>query len=511
MKEQYIVAHDLGTSGNKATLYDSAGRLTASAKYSYRTYYEKAGWVEQDSEDWWKAVCVSTRELIEKSKVDPQNIACITFSGQMMGCLPVDKQGNSLARSIIWADMRAVSETNRLEKEIGREYVYKTTGTSIAPNYSLEKIMWIKKNNPETYSAAACFLNAKDYIAFRLTGEFATDYSDASGTNILDIQKKRWSSDILLTAGIDAGKLPRLYASTDIIGKVTPGAARETGLCPGIPVVIGGGDGPCATVGAGAVEDGDIYNCFGSSSWISVTRTEPLFQKDQLTFNLCHLDPGLYMAPGTMQSAGASYEWMKERITPGEMEKAEKRGVGVFDLLEEMASRSVPGADGILFLPYLMGERCPYWNPNAKGTLIGLEMRHTREDIIRAMYEGPLMNLRVILDLYRSQGIESSAITAIGGPVKSVFLSGLMANIYNVTINRPAVLEEATSFGAAVAGGVGVGIFSGFSEVKRMLKIEDSFVPDPKTAGKYEQSLAVFKEAYRSLKDVFDQLSNLYC
>jgi xylulokinase len=509
MKNQYIIAHDLGTSGNKATLYDSSGNLLASDKHAYPTTYLKTGWAEQEPDDWWNAVCNSTKNLIQKSKIDPRDIACTTFSGQMMGCLPVSREGECLYKSIIWADMRSVLEARRLEKEIGRDYVYQTTGTSIAPNYSLEKIMWFKKNHPDIYSGTACFLNAKDYIVYRLTGVFATDYSDASGTNILDIQKKIWSSEIACAAGIDLNKLPPLHASTHIVGYVTRESGIQSGLPAGLPVVIGGGDGPCATVGAGAVEDGDVYNCFGSSSWISVTRKTPLFERNQLTFNLCHLDPDLYMAPGTMQSAGASYEWMKEKLAPYEILEADKMGVSVFEVLEEKAMQSSPGANGLLFLPYLMGERCPYWNPNAKGTLIGLEQRHSRADIIRAVYEGPIFNLRIILDLFKSQGIDCNKITAIGGAVKSSFISQMMADVYEANILRPVILEEATSFGAAIAGGVGVGLFPGFKEVKKILKTEDVFRPIIENSKKYLKTLSVFKASYKALIQVFDELSGL--
>ncbi len=509
MKNKYIIAHDLGTSGNKATLYDSLGNLIASDKYPYATSYEKPGWAAQQPDDWWNAVCRSTKNLIEKSGIAPGDIACTTFSGQMMGCLPVDRDGNCLYQSIIWADMRAVPETRMLQEAIGRDFVYQTTGTSIAPNYSLEKIMWIKNNLPDIYEKAACFLNAKDYIVYRLTGVFATDYSDASGTNLLDIKKKTWSCEIAAAAGIDLDKLPPLHASTEIVGTVTQKAAGQTGLPAGLPVVIGGGDGPCATVGAGAVEEGDIYNCFGSSSWIAVTRKEPLFEKDQLTFNLCHLDPDLCMAAGTMQSAGATYEWMKTKLTLSETAEAEKRKTGAFDLLEKVAAQSVPGANGLIFLPYLMGERCPYWNPNAKGTLIGIEHRHSRADMIRAVYEGPILNLRIILDIFRSQGIACSKLTAIGGTIKSSFVSQLMADIYDADIIRPAVLEEATSFGAAVAGGIGVRLFPGFKNVKGLFKTKDVFYANPENREKYLKTLSVFKASYKALTAVFDELSNM--
>lgn len=509
MGKQYILAHDLGTSGNKASLYDETGRLVGSATFNYDTNYPKAGWAEQDPNDWWKAVCLATKAVLENAKVDAKNVVCVSFSGQMMGCLPVDASGRHLGKSIIWADMRALEETEYLKKAAGEDYIYQLTGTSIAPNYSLEKIMWLKNNEEDIYKKAVSFLNAKDYIVYKLTGKFVTDYSDASGTNLLDINKKVWSYDIIKASGIDPSKLPELHASTDVIGYIKPDVTKEIGLTTATAVVLGGGDGPCATVGAGAVEEGDVYNYFGSSSWISVTCSKPLYDPDQRTFNLCHLDPNLYMAPGTMQSAGGSYEWLKETICLVETQAAQTAGIKAYDIMNLKASASVPGANGLLFLPYLLGERCPYWNPDARGAFIGLNRGHKREDIIRAVYEGPIFNLRIILDLFRAQGVNVKEMRAIGGAIRSDLICRLMADIYEVELLRPTMLEEATSFGAAVAGGVGTGMFSGFSEVKNMIAIADRIKPIESNSRKYRELYPLFKAAYQSLLDIYKGLAKL--
>lgn len=506
---KYILAHDLGTSGDKASLYDEDGQLKASATYNYATHYPKAGWAEQDPEDWWDAVCASTEVVLEKAGIGGEDVACVSFSGQMMGALPLDKEGKPLRRSIIWADARAIQETDFMRDAVGEDALYQITGTSIAPNYSLEKILWIKKRERDIYAATAAFVNAKDFIVYRLTGKFATDYSDASGTNMLDIQKKVWSEEILSAAGVDADKLPPLYPSTAVIGHVLPDAAGKIGLSEKTAVVIGGGDGPCATVGAGATGEGDAYVYYGSSSWIAVAGRKPLYDPDQRTFNLCHLDPGLYMAPGTMQSAGGSYEWLRDTVCLAEKHASEVSGMGTYELMSAEAASSVPGAKGVIFLPYLLGERCPYWNPNARGAFVGLSRAHVRADIIRAVLEGVVFNLRVILDLFRHQGVQIEELTAIGGGVQSDLLSQMMADIYKVNIKRPVVLEEATSFGAAVAGGVGTGIFGGFDEVKDMIAIRETVEPDPASSAAYEELYPVFQDAYRSLVGVFDSLAKL--
>lgn len=509
MGKKFILAHDLGTSGDKASLYDENGRLMGSSTYKYNTFYPMPGWVEQDPEDWWLAVCSSTKTVLQEAKVTPRDVAVISFSGQMMGALSLDSEGRPLGNSIIWADQRAIQETDFIKNQLGMDKVYQITGTSIAPNYSLEKILWLKKNEKEVYEKAAVFLNAKDYIIFKLTGEMVTDYSDASGTNMLDIKKKVWSDEIIKAAGIDKSKLPELHASTDIIGYVKDEVSEQVGLTSNTAVVLGGGDGPCATVGAGAVEDGDVYNYYGSSSWISVTRKEPLYDPEQRTFNLCSLDPELYMAPGTMQSAGGSYEWLKDTIGLIEKKAAEMSEMDTFQLMSAKAATSPAGSNALIFLPYLLGERCPYWNPDAKGAFIGLLRGHKREDVFRSVLEGVVFNLKLILDLFRNQGVQFSEITAIGGGIRSNLLSQIMADIYEVDVIRPKVLEEATSFGAAVAGGVGVGIFKGFHDVKKMVEISDRIKPIHANSNKYMEMYPVFKNAYQSLTDIYTQLSKI--
>ena len=505
MGKKYIMAHDLGTSGDKASLYDENGKLAGSVTYNYPTCYLKAGYVEQDPEDWWRAVCSSTKSVLEKTEIEAKDVVCISFSGQMMGCLPVDSKGSCLRKSIIWADMRAVKETELLKKNIGESNFYRITGSRAAPSYSLEKMMWIKNNEEEVYKKTAFFLNSKDYIVYRLTGKFATDYSDASGTNLLDIEKKVWSPDILKASEIEASKLPELHASTDIIGYVKSDMAGEVGLTTGTAVVMGGGDGSCATVGAGAVEEGDVYNYFGSSSWISVTRSKPMYDTGQRTFNLCLPDPGYTMALGTMQSAGSSYEWMRENLC---LEEEKATGIKkAHEILNLKAASSVPGANGLLFLPYLLGERCPYWNPDARGAFIGLTRGHRRQDMIRAVYEGPIFNLRIILDIFRAQGVNVTEMRAIGGAIRSDFICGLMADICEVELLRPEILEEATSFGAAVIGGVGAGVFDGFRVAKKLVALRDRISPDPGNADKYRKLYLIFKDAYQSLLGVYEALA----
>lgn len=275
--KKYLLAHDLGTSGNKATLYSTEGELVKSCVHSYDMLVSNNNWVEQRPEDFWNAVCISTKELVQD--IDVNDIAAISFSGQMMGCICVDKEGRALRNALIWADMRATREEEMIRERISEEDFYHLTGHKISPSYGGQKLMWVKNNEPEIYENTYKMLNCKDYIILKLTGEFVTEYTDASSTNLLDLNKLEWSDRLLEVMGIDREKMPALLKSTDVAGTVTDEAAKACGLVSGIPVVCGGGDGVCAAVGTGCTKEGIAHSCMGTSSWISITTEKPIDRK----------------------------------------------------------------------------------------------------------------------------------------------------------------------------------------------------------------------------------------
>lgn len=504
----YILAHDLGTSGNKATLYDFDGNLCSSALYEYRTDYPNTNWVEQDPEDWWKAVCVTTKELIEKSGVDRSRIACVTFSGQMMGCLPVDREGNPLRKTIIWADQRGVEQAAFMERALGMEAVYKITGHRISASYSAAKLLWVKDNEPEVYRNTHKILHAKDYILFKLTGRFITDYSDASGMNLFDIGQKAWSKDILQATGISEDILPEPRPSTDIAGKVTGEAARATGLLEGTPVVIGGGDGCCAAVGAGVVEEGKTYNVIGSSSWIALATKKPVFDEKMRTFNWVHLDPDLYSPCGTMQTAGYSLSWLKNNLCGLEVREAKEKNTSAYKLIDDKVLASPPGANHLLFMPYLLGERSPRWNPDARGAFLGLKMTSTHEDMYRAVLEGVGFNLKVILDIF-NEAVPVNEVIMIGGGAKGNVWLQILADIWQKPLQIPEYLEEATSMGAAICGGVGIGAFPDFKVIHKFNAVKSEIKPRPEYREVYSELYGIFNKAYDALVPVYGELARL--
>lgn len=503
----YILAHDLGTSGNKATLYDLKGNLRSSTLYEYPTYYPDTNWVEQDPDDWWKAVCVSTKELISKAGIDSKDIACITFSAQMMGCLPVDRQGKPLRRMIIWADQRAVRQSEFIENSVGMSAVYNTTGHRISPAYSAAKILWVKDNEPEIFNKTFKILHAKDYIIFKLTGQFVTDYSDASGMNLLDISKKTWSEEIIRALGLKSDILPELHASTDIVGKISRDAAVQTGLPEGTPVVAGGGDGSCAAVGAGVVQEGKTYNVIGSSSWIAMATRKPVFDKEMRTFNWVHLDQNLYSPCGSMQTAGYSLNWLKNTLCGLEVQEAQEKNISPYKLIDEAVSISPPGANNLLFLPYLLGERSPRWNPDAQGAFIGLKMTTAKSDIYRSVLEGVAFNLKAIMDVF-NETVGIKDIIVIGGGAKGKVWLQILADIWQKKIVVPRYTEEATSMGAAICGGVAMGIFSDFKVIDSFNPGVDVFNPRAEYADLYYRLYNTFNKAYEALVPVYSDLAH---
>lgn len=509
MRGSYILAHDLGTTGDKASLYNAEGHLHHSTFFGYKTQYPAPNWAEQDPNDWWQAVRTTTRQLLTEAQVRPEEIACITFSGQMMGCVAVDRGANPLRSAIIWADQRGVGQAERLAKAIGPERIYQITGHRISAAYSVAKILWIRDQQPEIFHRTHKFLQAKDLIVAHLTGHFVTDYSDAAGMNLYDLKKWDWSSEILEALDIAPELLPELHSSIDVVGEVTSKAAEATGLRAGTPVVIGGGDGPCAATGAGVVAQGRAYNYLGSSSWIGVATPQPLLDPRMRTFTFPHLVPHMFTPTGTMQSAGGSYQWLRDVVCRAEVQAAEELGLSAYELMNAQAEISEPGAKGLLFLPYLLGERSPRWNPKTRGVFVGLTRRHGRAELIRAVLEGISFNLRIILDAFREQGAQVGEMRVIGGGARGRLWRQILADMYGVPILKPKLLEEATSLGAALAGGVGVGLFPDFNVVQNLIEIEEVTHPHPRAQARYEELYPIFELCYQSLLPVYDALAEL--
>jgi len=502
---KYILAHDLGTSGNKATLFSEDGQMIGSEVFSYDTHYFNGTWVEQEAEDWWNAVCHTSKSLIASTAINPADIGTVSFSGQMMGCLCVDKNGNPLRPSIIWADQRAIKQSIQIDNHISQWDFYNIVGHKNTPSYGIQKLMWVRDNEPDIYEQTYKTLNAKDFIVCRLTGKFYTEYSDGNSMDCLDLKNLKWSEEILKAANISIDKLPELKASTFVAGGVTEQAAKACGLAVGTPVVLGGGDGSVANVGAGSIAPGQTYCCMGTSAWITTTSDKPIFDEQMRTVTWAHVIPGLYAPNGTMQYAGGAYNWMKNTICQMECYDAKLNGTSPYEYMNAQIAESPVGANGIIFLPYMLGERAPRWDVDAKGAFIGLKPENTRGDILRSVLEGVTMNLSIILETLRSQ-IDIKELMILGGGAKGAVWRQMMADIYDAQITVPNLLEEAGSMGAAVTGGVGAGMYKDFTAIDKFLEINSVHEPNETNVNAYGPVKELFDECYFALKDVFKKM-----
>ncbi|MFP5283772.1 MAG: xylulokinase [Actinomycetes bacterium] len=494
-----IVSHDLGTTGNKATLVDADGRVLASRTATYRTDFGPRGKAEQDAEQWWRALCSATVDLLDQARVPASAVEVVSFSGQMMGAVLLDAAGDPVRPAIIWADTRSSAQCAQLVARIGMAEGYRITGHRLNPTYSLTKTMWVRDTEPGAFARATALVQAKDFVAHRLTDELATDPSDASSTNAYDQTAGTWSAELIEAAELDPRLFPPVLPSTTVVGRVTDSAARATGLLAGTPVVLGGGDGPMGALGAGIVSPESGAYCYpGSSSWVSVAADAPLHDPAMRSMTFNHVVPGRYVPTATMQAGGASLEWVVETLAPGDPG-------GYRRLLGEAAQ--VPAAeDGLYFLPHLLGERSPYWNPAARAVFAGLGRHHGPAHLTRAVLEGVAFNLYTGLRAFVENGTAVASVDAIGGAANAALLLQILADVWGVPVTRRKLVDEATALGAAIVGGVGVGIFDDFGVAARVSETVATVTPDPAATARYAQAYALFLEAYSRLEPWFDKL-----
>ena len=489
-----ILAHDLGTTGNKAVLVDESGQLVDAAFASYRTARPVPLAAEQNPADWWRAVARCTRILLQKDESRRSRLVAVGFSGHMNGVVLVDEAGTPVRPALIHADIRAQQQCERLRLSMGEERYYAITGNRIAPFYSLPRLMMLAEREPAVVQRARWMLQCKDYCVGRLTGRWGiTDPSDASLTGIYDVNRLRWSEEVIEAGGIPARLLPEVVPSTEVVGGVSREAARVTSLPEGLPVVLGAGDGACATVGAGVVETGESYTYIGGTAWTSCLRER--FSPDpymRLT-TLMAAQPHRRVQFGTVQSAGSAWDWLVRLFG---------RGMGTARLQEE-ASAVPPGSGGLIFLPYLSGERAPIWNPRAKGAFFGLQAHCTRAHLARAVLEGVAYALESILQVMREHGAIAGNVRVVGGGTRSDLWMRILADVYGCPIEIPQHAESSTALGAAVIAGVGVGLFENFTVAKHVAVVERRVVPEESARAVYMRLKVHYRELYDAVKTLF--------
>jgi len=514
MSNQYILIHDIGTTGSKACLFSVDGELISTYYYRYDTFYPGPNMAEQRPQDWYEAVIISTRELLRKTKVEPQNIVAISWSGQMMGTIPVDRDGNLLQDKVmIWADSRAVEEAKYIIERIGGwENFYRITGAGqYIANYTIAKILWLKNNRPEIYKKTYKFLQAKDYITLRLTGAFVTDYTDAFNTGLLNIHRNEWSDELIDAIGIDRDKLPDLHESIDIAGYLRDEEARKMGLKPGIPVVVGSGDVTASATGAGVVKKGVSYIYIGSACWTGFFSDTPVLDTKTRISSHRHVIPGKYAPHNYTYSGAVCMDWLKDIMFSLEERELIRKGGNIYKFMEDIASKVPPGSQGLLFLPYMRGGGAPHYDPLVRGAFLGMTLAHRKEHFVRAVYEGIALNTRVIFEAFERLGEKINVIYIIGGGALSNTWRQIFADVLGKPVIYPKYVHEAGCLGSAVIGGIGAGVFKDFSVIEKFLKPQGVNEPNEQIHERYNEIYESFKETVEKLIPVYDDvISKIY-
>jgi len=507
----YILSYDLGTGGTKASLFDDQGKSLAAAFVSCDTYYPRELYHEQRPDDWWQSVVKSTQILLEKAPVNREEIVCLAVSGHSLGVTPVDKDGNLLVEyTPIWSDSRAGAQAERFFETIDEEQWYLTTGNGFpAANYGIFKIMWTKDELPEVYEKAVCFLGTKDYVNLRMTGVMCTDHSYASGSGVYDLKKRCYVDEYIAASGVDPAKLPRYVESADIIGTLTPEAAKLMGLPETVKVAAGGVDNACMCLGAACTHDGDSYTSLGTSAWIAVASHDPIVNAQKRSYVFAHCIPGMFASATSIFSAGNSFRWVKNTLFKHLEEKAEAEGRDVYDLLTEMAATAPVGSHKLIFNPTLAGGSGLDKSQFVRGCFTGLVLGHTTADVVRATLEGICMGLRLAMDVLAEHTDLSDEMLIVGGGGKSQFWRSLFASIYNKTIIETNVGQDAGSLGAAAVAAVGAGLWDSYDRVRDIHTRLGAIKPDPEALATYEKILPVFAKIADFQCDIGDMLQEL--
>lgn len=486
-----LLGIDIGTSACKIALFEHDGSVMASVSQSYETFYPYPGWAQQNPDSWWDAVCHGIKQLIQITGFDPAQIDGIGVDGQSWSMVPVDRDGNCLACTPIWLDTRAQPVCDELEQKMDTDRIFSIAGNVLRPSYSTPKIIWLKREYPEIYRETDKFLQSNSFIVMKLTGEKSQDYSQGYGLHFFDQTKLVYDEYLADDFGIELDKLPQLYPCHSIVGSVTSRAALECGLKEGTPVVAGGLDAACGTLGAGVYQEGQTQEQGGQAGGMSIC-TSAATPHPSLILGT-HVVPGKWLLQGGTVGGGGVLRWFKQEL--GDHMN--------FDSLVELAGEIPAGAEGVRFLPYMSGERSPIWNPNAKGVFFGLSFDKTKGHMVRAALEGVAFSLEHNLRIAAETGIQIDSLTAMGGAAKSYLWTQIKADVTGKVFEVTGA-DTATALGAAMVAGVGTGVYRDFEDaVSRTTKITRVHIPDDRMHEIYKDAMEHYLKLYESLKEMF--------
>ncbi|OGO04362.1 MAG: xylulokinase [Chloroflexi bacterium RBG_13_56_8] len=503
----YLIGIDVGTTGAKTILIDAEGHVLQSVAVTYPMYTPWPQWAEQDPEDWWQAAVRSIRQVLKESNIRGNEIAGVGLTGQMHGMVMLDARGKVLRPCIMWNDQRTAAQCEWIMNTVGRERFLELTLNPALPGFTAPKIIWTRENEPEVYAQAAKVLLPKDYLRYRLTGVYASEVSDASGTALLNVSERTWSQEVLHKLAIPPDWMPECVESPEITGRITQEVADLTGLPVGLPVVGGAGDQAASAVGTGIVEPGLVSVTVGTSGVVFAYTEEPLQDPQGRLHTFCHAVPGKWHVMGVTLSAGGSLRWIRDTLGLSEKYIATLSNVDAYEILTAEAANAPVGCEGLLFLPYLTGERTPHADANARGAFFGLTLRHDKRHMMRAVLEGVAYSLRDSIELFRDLGVPIQQVRATGGGSRSLLWRQIFADVFGtelVTVN----VTESTVYGAALLAGVGTGIYKSVPEAcSATVHIIDRIDPVMENQITYNEYYPVYQSLYRALKPAFDAVA----
>lgn len=496
----YLLGIDVSTTGVKALLIDQDGRVIGAANTEHPLSTPQPLWSEQNPLDWWNGAVNSIHQVLQQTGIPANEVKGVGLTGQMHGLTLLDEQGQVLRPAILWNDQRTAQQCDEIRSRLGKTNLVQITGNDALTGFTAPKILWVQENEPEVYARTRHILLPKDYVRYRMTGAFAIDRADAAGTILLDIRTRDWSPEVLSALNVPTDWLPKTYEGPEITGYVTPEASQLTGLKPGTPVVAGGGDQAAQAVGVGAIQPGIVALTLGTSGVVFATTDQAYIEPEGRLHAFCHSVPGRWHLMGVMLSAAGSLRWFRDTFAPG----------CDFDQLTAPAANLRPGSEGLLFLPYLTGERTPYPDPLARGAFAGLTVRHTLPHMTRAVLEGVAYGLRDSFELMQSSGLGAiQQVRVSGGGARSALWRQILADVFNaelVTVNT----TEGAAYGAALLAGVGTGLWPDVdSACQATVRITGQTIPDAQTAAQYQQSYALYRDLYPALKDLSHRLSKI--
>jgi len=492
-----VIGHDVGTGGNKAVLADVRGKLLATAFHPYEVGYPRPGWAEQDPSDWWDAVCTCTRRLLEQSGASPGRVLGMGFAGQMADTVPVDGEGEPLTPAVIWLDSRADRQAEHIIRRLGGRRVLRRVAGALPTGKDLvSKWLWFKQERPDLFSRTAKFLDATGWLVFRATGVMQVDRTGAGASGIFDPGRGDWNPLFLRLLGLPRKMLPDVKNSTTIAGTLTGRAAEELGLRPDTPVISGMSDIPAAAIGSGALEEGDAHVNLGTSGWLVVpVKKAPRLGRYGMV-SLPSADPELLIMIGETETAGACLGWLADILEGGEGERGGARDFSRFDREVE---KEEPGAGGLIFCPWMFGERSPVPDTTLRAAFLNLSLEHRREHLLQAVYEGVALNLRWLVEAASGAGLPCRRLRAIGGGARSDAWMQVLADVTGREVEAVEDPQEAGAMGAALAAAVAAGAYRDIKEVKRLVRVRRLFTPRPGTAAVYDKLFDAFRRAYPAL------------